>query len=308
MLFEYAVEPEAVGSGWQSFRYLFEKFGFDRGRLISQFPKSWVREVYAASANLKPLERKRIEVSLASGKQSKLMRSGRPFNPALGGWLPNAVAQQDSAPFHAIIASANANGHSSVLVASELDECEPLMEAPQTWQVPRTGVALAGAIRPLLISARTLLFVDRFFNVQASRYKETLKACLDVMHSSGVRSVRCEIHYCDHDSRPSFDVLKRDAPTWLRDVIPAEMSVVLYAWNEKPGGEDFHARNLLTDAGGVSVEAGFSAEGPHQQVQMGLLASDFTQRQIGVFAPTSTVYDLAHPVLEILSDGTVRQI
>jgi hypothetical protein len=308
MLFEYAIEPEAIGSDWQTFRYIFEKFGFDRGRLISQFPKAWVREVYAASADLMPLERKRIEVSLASGKQSKFMRSGRPFDPALGGWLPNAVAQQGTAPFHAIIASANANGHASVLVASELDECEPLMEAPQTWQVPRTGSALARAIGPLLTSARTLLFVDRYFDVQASRYKETLKACLDIMHSRGVKNVRCEIHYGHHHTRPSFNELKQDAATWLRDVIPADMSVFLYAWNEKPGGEDFHARNLLTDAGGISVEAGFSAEGLHQHVQIGLLPLNFTQCLIDVFAPTSTVYDLAHPVLEILSDGTVRQI
>jgi hypothetical protein len=37
MFFEYAVEPHAIGSNWQNFRYLIEKFGFDRGRLISQF-------------------------------------------------------------------------------------------------------------------------------------------------------------------------------------------------------------------------------------------------------------------------------
>ena len=42
MLFEYAVEPQAIGSNWQNFRYLIEKFGFDRGRLISQFPKAWL--------------------------------------------------------------------------------------------------------------------------------------------------------------------------------------------------------------------------------------------------------------------------
>lgn len=39
MLHEYAVEPQAIGSSWERFRYVIEKFGFDRGRLISQFPK-----------------------------------------------------------------------------------------------------------------------------------------------------------------------------------------------------------------------------------------------------------------------------
>lgn len=31
MLFEYAVEPQAIGSSWQNFRYLIEKFGFVGG-------------------------------------------------------------------------------------------------------------------------------------------------------------------------------------------------------------------------------------------------------------------------------------
>ena len=40
MLFEYAVEPRAIGSNWKDFKYLIEKFGFDRGRLISRFQKN----------------------------------------------------------------------------------------------------------------------------------------------------------------------------------------------------------------------------------------------------------------------------
>ena len=91
-------------------------------------------------------------------------------------------------------------------------------------------------------------------------------------------------------------------------MIPEGMSIVLYAWSEKDGGEDFHARNLITDVGGVSVEAGFSAEGSHQSVQIGLLASEFTQRQLLVFARASTVYELAHSVLEISADGTTKRI
>jgi hypothetical protein len=47
MLYEYAVEPRAIGSNWETFRYVIEKFGFDKGRLISDFPHSkWCDEVY----------------------------------------------------------------------------------------------------------------------------------------------------------------------------------------------------------------------------------------------------------------------
>jgi len=49
MLFEYAVEPQAIGSSWQTFLYLIEKFGFDRGRLISRLPGKWEKKVIQAA-------------------------------------------------------------------------------------------------------------------------------------------------------------------------------------------------------------------------------------------------------------------
>lgn len=307
MLHEYAVEPKAIGSNWQAFRYLIEKFGFDRGRLISQFPKAWLREVYEASIAFKPLERKRLEESLARAKKSALMRSGRPYDPALGGWLQNAIPQHRAAPFHAIIATDNAGGDASILVADDIDELTPLMVSTHTWEVQRTGPDLAKAVAPLLKSARDLVFVDRFFDVSRERYKKTLKACLGVVHSSGARGTRCEIHFVDHDTRPAIEVVERDAPRWLKGVIPEGMSVALYAWKEKLGGEDFHARYLLTEVGGVSVDAGFSAEGEHQNVQVALLASDFCEKKRQDFARDSKVYDLAQPVLEVFADGTVKR-
>ena len=52
MLYEYAVEPRAIVSDWSTFRFLLSQFGFDKGKLISQFPKQWFREVYSAATPL----------------------------------------------------------------------------------------------------------------------------------------------------------------------------------------------------------------------------------------------------------------
>ena len=46
---EYAVEPAAIGADWETFRYLIDKFGFDKGRLISRMPKRWEKKVIAAA-------------------------------------------------------------------------------------------------------------------------------------------------------------------------------------------------------------------------------------------------------------------
>ena len=307
MLYEYAVEPQAIGSDWQTFRYLVEKFGFDRGRLISQFPKRWFREVYRASEGLPDMQRKRMGEALTRAKKYKVVRFGRPYDPDLGGWLDNALAQHAVVPFHAIIAETKPDGQDVVLIAADVDELDPLMVSPHTWQVARVGSVLANAMGPMLRSARTLLFVDRFFEISDRRYQETLKACLEVVHSSNAKKVCCEIHYCDHDSRPSPDIIARDAYRWLGGVIPDGMSIALYVWREKDGGEDFHARYLLTDVGGINVEAGFSALGDHQNVQLALLPSDFVQAKLENFERGSTVYHLVEPVLEIQADGTVKR-
>src|SRR5271155_3844061 len=137
MFFEYAVEPRAIGSSWQNFRYLIEKFGFDRGRLISQFPQAWLREVYAASAAMKEMERKRFVEILKQSKHTRVIRSGRPYDPALGSWLKNAIAQHVSAPFHAIIVEQNPTRLGDVITVDEADENHPLMVSADTWEVER---------------------------------------------------------------------------------------------------------------------------------------------------------------------------
>ena len=308
MLFEYAVEPKAIGSSWQNFRYWIEKFGFDRGRLISEFPKTWLREVHTAAARMKDIERARVTESLALAKRSKLVRYRRPYVPTLGGWLENAIVQHAASPFHAIIAENNPDALSFVLLADEMYELHPLMMSARTWEVERVGPSLAHAMEPLLRSARTVLFVDRFFDISEERYRDTLRACLQILHANGGTAVRCEIHYCDHDERPSVDFVEQNAPRWLRGVIPAGMCVTLFSWSEKDGGEDFHARYLLTDVGGISIDAGFSAEGIHQRVPLGLLDSGFCESKLLAFDRSSTIYDLVEPVLQIDSDGTVLRI
>jgi hypothetical protein len=255
----------------------------------------------------RPVERARLEVALREGKQTKFLRSGRPYDPALGSWFQNAIAQHVVAPFHAIIAEQNPAAVANVVTVDEVDELHPLMVSPHTWEVERVGAVLAAAMRPLLTSAKTILFVDRFFDLSRVQYQETLKACLDEVANAGGVGVCCEIHFCDHDSRPPPDFVEREAHKWVCGVLPKGMSVSLFSWKERKDGEDFHARNLLTDVGGMSVEAGFSAEGTHQKVQLGLLTSDLVRSKLDALAQTSTVYDLVAPVLRIDANGKVAR-
>jgi hypothetical protein len=116
------------------------------------------------------------------------------------------------------------------------------------------------------------------------------------------------MHYRYHDDKPSPTDLEREAESVFRGVIPADMTVTIYCWKEKNGGADFHARYLLTEKGGIGIDAGFSAEGDHQTTDMHLMSFELSQERIRVFARAATDYALVGPVLRIASDGHVEHV
>lgn len=307
MLYEYAVEPRAIGSDWRTFRYIFEKFGFDKGRLISEYPKRWLREVYDASLGLPPVEKKRIEEALSQARKNKLVRCVRQYDPAVGDWLQNAIAEHGRSPFHAIISAANPNGDAFVLPAEVLDESHPLMAVSHDCAVARDAPSLASAMKQMLRFGSRILFVDPFFDPYSNRYKSTLRACLEIVSNTNPRAA-CEIHYRYHENKPANAELEREAASLFRGVIPDGMKVVLFCWKEKDGGADFHARYLLTERGGIGVDAGFSAEGNHQTTDMHLMSYELTLEKLKCFARNASDYELVGPVLGISSGGVVEHV
>jgi hypothetical protein len=283
-----------------------EKFGFDRGRLISQFPKTWLRMVYDASAHLQPIERARITEILNRSK-ANIVKFGRQYDANLD-WLGNAIGEHAREPFHAIIAEENSHSLPFVIRAEDVDEGHPLMVAPHNWEVPRVGASLARAMSPLLRTAQIIRFVDRFFKFDDARYQDTLREALSVISARGLREVRCELHFADHPKCPPIREIEIRVGQWLKDVIPAGMSVILFDWKEKSGGEDFHDRFLLTDKGGMTIGAGFSAEGAHQSAQVGLLDANVWSAKFRALDRSATVYELADLVVAVHSDGRVTRV
>jgi hypothetical protein len=307
MFYEYAIEPHAIGSSWETFRYIIEKFGFDKGRLISQFPKHWFREVYGATSDLLPMQKKRIAEALNEAKKNKVIRSARPYDGQAGGWLDHALREHRRLPFRAIISTANPDGDKTVLLPDELEETQPLMNVPHDCEVHRDAASLAAAMRELLCFSSRILFVDPFYDPFNPCYKSTFRECLGII-SSHNSDAACEIHYRYHQNKPTNEELERQAADLFPGVIPKGMKVTIFCWGEKVRGEDFHARYLLTERGGISVEAGFSAEGEHQITDMRLMSYDLSQKKLKMFAPEALDYELIRPVIRVSDDGRVERI
>jgi hypothetical protein len=62
-------------------------------------------------------------------------------------------------------------------------------------------------------------------------------------------------------------------------MIPDGLKVTIFCWRQKTGGADFHARYLITDKGGIAVDAGFGADGAHQTTDKGIEGKRLTYRQ-----------------------------
>ncbi len=64
MDYEYAVDPKAIATDWKTFRFVFGLFGFEKGRLISRFPRNWFEEVYNAVRETEKLDPANMDVRI----------------------------------------------------------------------------------------------------------------------------------------------------------------------------------------------------------------------------------------------------
>lgn len=308
---EYAVEPAAIGSSWERFLYLIEKFGFGEGRLISQFPKKWERQVIEAAeaADVPDVDHQRIVVKLEQKKRTALIRTGRDFDPVLQTWIENALASHAKRHFRAIIALEE-RPESEVLSPVGLDEDHSLMAVPRSCDIPRTVENIAGACSLLLRTAREIDLVDPYFDLRnvGGDYRGPLDSMMRSMRMAGKQNAIIRIHYRHHTSRPDSKEMLRSAGNWVKGMIPTGYELRLYAWEEHEDGEDLHDRYLLCDRGGIMIGAGFAASKLQENATFTLLDDDHAQELRSKFADGSSVYLQVDKAVQIKANGRAELI
>ena len=158
VVYEYALDP-ALLDNWKDFRYFVEKFGFHKGRLISDFPKRWRREVNRLVCERLAREDKGdvkyTKIVEMLGGLDCLLQRGRPWQPEKD-WLTNAETQHEIRPFRAVVSKQNPRQKDFVLSGDDVTEDDPLFAAQTTFTVQRSAQAMADLVSPMLRWAKEM--------------------------------------------------------------------------------------------------------------------------------------------------------
>lgn len=268
MIHEYALEPEMVAAWHDPDKYdcFFKEFGSDTGRLVSRYPKRWVKLVWEAFENefgktASPLEKKRVQKLV---KQFNTLRVSRPgcFWDDSGNWLANAENEHTRKPFHTIIARNNPRTHPHVI-----HEADILNETATTWKierqkiVQRTAEAMAECVAPMLRCATKILFVDPHFRATEERFRKPLAAFLRIIETRA-SELTIELHTADRDDAPSWEEFQKECRAKLPPILPAGATLTVHRWKNREDGDKMHNRYILTDLGGVEFGHGLDEGDP----------------------------------------------
>lgn len=295
MLREYAVEPSLIAD-YASARYFLEKFGCDRGRVLAQFPKSWLRMVYD-SLRCKPVEKARVEELLARVKSSSLTkRPGATFDPARS-WLEQAVnedARGAAMAFAAILAD-GVDRAPKIVNGHVLDEGDHRWVVTTDRIVVRTAKDMADAIHPLLCVSSKIRFIDPYFDgSRRDRTEPILEFIARAVGGSRSQSGPVlEIHAANPNDK-SAEFIQEGLQRFAAK-LPVNVAVTFTQWSERPGGDQFHNRYVLTDVGGVEFGTGLDHK-PGQATDRVSLLSEATRKHLWArFDATSTAYVMDGP-------------
>lgn len=255
---EYAIEPTVFGD-WNLLRLLVGQLGWEHGRLISEIPGSWVRQVFEAAA-AQGRQGTRVEECVRRLKPGLVVRRDR-AQAQREGWLDQVRALHEVRAFDLIVTREANDTRRSEVPAGELDT------SAEYWRVGE-GVALrdpasiARELGLLLRCAREVRFVDPYLLPGDRQYKDLLQALLqlaaDKTYRQGCPVVEIHTKLKKRDGE-TYSHLREEYEAKLLPLVPRGIEVKVVIWCERDGGQQFHNRYVLTDRGGVSFGSGIAA-------------------------------------------------
>lgn len=282
MLYEYAVEPEVLGT-WSEFRYFLEQFGIGQGRLIANYPKGWGQMVWEACLESDPVKRKRIELRLGELRR-KTAATRRAYTDGEP-WLTNALAAHQQEPFHAIVVKSEC-AHPHALRAEELDATTPLWKVETDGCIQRTALTMAALAGPLLRHSSEIRFVDQHYSPTVKHGKPLAAFIAEARR--GKVLVSMEYHLNANGSADHF-CSELDRRRQHLHLLAGE-KIVFVRWRCIDDGENQHPRYILTNRGGLRYDYGLD-EG-NGTTDWSRLSEDLWRQRLQQYRPDAGVFEL----------------
>ena len=131
---------------------------------------------------------------------------------------------------------------------------------------------------------------------------------MDIVANGRFAGATCEIHYAEHQRTPPTEAIDCEAYVWFRGIIPNGLTVTLYRWKRRDGGEEFHARYILSERGGIRFDEGLAEGRAGERSDVALMDLTLVQDRREALHRDALIFDLVEPVLEIASNGYVEQV
>jgi len=279
MIYEFALEPKLVASWHHRKQYLFfhEKFGLHTRRLISAYPKKWIKLVWKVFSESPYGQDQNAQIRMAAvltDLRNTSVKRKSTF-PQIEDWLERAETEHRERPFRAIIASDNPNKHKFVVKANDLidiDKEHGLWSIPDDLPIPRNAIQIAKTVSPIIKRCQRLLLIDPYFDPNKLRFRKTLEAILFECCTSFCNGLsKIELHtsidrFFEPDEKGDnrkieqekrvYKNFVRDCNSKLPKIVPEGITLGIVVWKQRENGEKLHNRYILTNIAGVMLGTG----------------------------------------------------
>lgn len=242
---EFAIAPDQIRT-LADLKIIEARFGFEKGALLSCFPKKWFKEVLHNLSVLSQNEQKSSEERLRRIKESRLIGFGRQFEGT--DWADSAKISHGVNKFHRIIDQSFDNNIDAF--RSRFDELEDADFLHNT-SFKKDALSLALAAKALLTNAEKVTIYDPYICLTKEGYKKTLIELMKLCKKTEV-----DFHiFSEEDGKSEWEI-RRQTLAAFNTISPKNIKLHWYCVDDN-GSKFLHPRGLFTGKGGLIYDKGF---------------------------------------------------
>jgi hypothetical protein len=254
VIYEFAVSP-GLFDREERVTFLYEAFGMEAGRFISDFPqKQWshlARAIIKKSAPGYLDHQKWITALIALEQRAMYRRQGAVWKDDLN-WINNAVEEHRRRPFKGILHDERCSEPAAIRFGIDMGRNQD-WKCSASRHVPRVADQMVRAVAPLIELSKSLVLVDPYFWAVDGRWKNVLLSFARYVADSSMRPKINHIHYITSiEEKIPDEETERQCRQFLEPDLPAGVSVGFYLVLPAL----LHDRFVLTDSGGVQFGRG----------------------------------------------------